>query len=304
VGNEYTVLGDYKTSKTKILMRHNSCGNDYMVTPNIFLTGHRCPHCFGSHKKTTRQFKQEVFDLVGNEYTVLGEYKNTNTRIKVRHNKCGNVYYVIPTNFLYGGTRCFNCSYNHRTGLTLDDFKNDVYNLVGDEYTVVGNTYKNNKTPIAIRHNKCGHINLVRPNDFKTGQSRCPFCHESKGEVAVEKSLKSHLVNFVKQKKFDNCINPKTGRKLPFDFYLPDYKVCIEFDGKQHYSPVDLFGGQEGFKKRQYLDNIKNRYCYDHNIRLIRISYKNYDDVENIIKTLQLYVYYLMDLRKNNWILD
>ena len=61
--------------------------------------------------------------------------------------------------------------------------------------------------------------------------------------------------------------------KLPFDFYLPDYNLCIEYDGKQHYEPVNLFGGMDGFIKRQKNDNIKNQYCLLHDIGLVRIPY-------------------------------
>ena len=47
VRNEYTFLEDYVNNKIKILCRHNKCGNEYLVSPNRFLSGRRCPYCSG-----------------------------------------------------------------------------------------------------------------------------------------------------------------------------------------------------------------------------------------------------------------
>jgi very-short-patch-repair endonuclease len=58
-----------------------------------------------------------------------------------------------------------------------------------------------------------------------------------------------------------------------FDFYLPDYNILIEYDGRQHFESVDLFGGQEGFERRKLNDEIKNKYCIKNGIHLLRISH-------------------------------
>ena len=93
---------------------------------------------------------------------------------------------------------------------------------------------------------------------------------ESKGENIIDNYLKSVNINYIRQYKFDNC---KNKRKLPFDFYIPDYNVCIEYDGIQHYESVKRFGGVDNLLKIQQKDKIKNEYCLNNNIRLIRIKY-------------------------------
>ena len=66
VGDEYSVLGKYKTNRIKTEMRHNTCGHKYEVTPNNFLRGSRCPKCAVRRRpKTTGQFKSEAQALVG-----------------------------------------------------------------------------------------------------------------------------------------------------------------------------------------------------------------------------------------------
>jgi very-short-patch-repair endonuclease len=95
----------------------------------------------------------------------------------------------------------------------------------------------------------------------------------------VETYLKRKNINYTWQKKFDDC---KNINKLPFDFFLPDYNTIVEFDGVQHFEPVKKFGGEEHFKRIKKHDEIKNNYCKDNNINLIRLT--NEDLTNNIIE--------------------
>ena len=84
---------------------------------------------------------------------------------------------------------------------------------------------------------------------------------------------------YLKQHKFDDCIYK---RKLKFDFYLPDYNMCIEYDGKQHFQIIEHFGGEKRLKETQIKDKIKTEYCINNNIQLIRIKYNQ--NIEYILK--------------------
>lgn len=102
----------------------------------------------------------------------------------------------------------------------------------------------------------------------------CGFC---KTKYLTEEKI-SQLLNqlnftFERQKTFPDCINPKTNKHLKFDFYLPYYNCCIEYDGQQHFNSINYFGGEKSLKATQYRDEIKNKYCKTHNIKLIRIPY-------------------------------
>ncbi len=174
VGNEYSVVGEYKTALTKIRMRHNcnKCNNfEYDVKPNSFLGGRRCPKCFGNERKTTEQFKQEIFSLVENEYEILSEYKSTHKKILMKHSICNTKFETTPHKFLQGH-RCPECFGNKRKDTTK--FNQEVFDIVGKEYEVL-EEYVNSTTPINMHHTICGNIFPVRPNSFLRG-SRCPFC--------------------------------------------------------------------------------------------------------------------------------
>lgn len=108
-GNEYSVLGEYESSLTPIKMKHNLCGYVWSVRLPNFLTGSRCPNCFGNPRKTTSEFKLDIFNLVGSEYDVVGEYVNNKTDIQMIHNICNHKYFVQPNNFL-SGSRCPQCA--------------------------------------------------------------------------------------------------------------------------------------------------------------------------------------------------
>ena len=116
--------------------------------------------------------------------------------------------------------------------------------------------------------------------NFISGK-RCPSCGNNyKGEIKVKKILDSYNIVSIQQYKFKDC---KDIRELPFDFYLPDYDVLIEYDGIQH------FDIERAFKKDKFWDTVihdamKNSYCKDNNIKLIRIPYWEFDNIENILK--------------------
>lgn len=115
------------------------------------------------------------------------------------------------------------------------------------------------------------------PNSHLNG-SGCPICKESKGEKEIRKHLVMLNIKFIPQHKFTECKNIK---QLPFDFYLPNYNTCIEFNGEQHYKSIKHFGGDEKFNRTQINDEIKMEYCKMNKINLIIIN-----DIKNIKKLL------------------
>ena len=92
--------------------------------------------------------------------------------------------------------------------------------------------------------------------------------------------MKENNIDFEFQKRFKNCKDKNT---LPFDFYIISKNICIEFDGEQHNNIIEYFGGKKGFRSRQRRDQIKNKFCKDNNISLVRIPYRDIDNIEQIL---------------------
>jgi very-short-patch-repair endonuclease len=109
----------------------------------------------------------------------------------------------------------------------------------------------------------------------------CPECSSnSKGEEYVKNHLDEMKIKYIRQYGFDSC---KYINKLSFDFYIPDLKTCIEFDGIQHFNPIKDFGGSKEFENIKNRDGAKNKWCLENGISLIRIKY---DQINNIGKIL------------------
>lgn len=138
-GSEYDVLGEYVNSYTKVLIRHNECGNTYETYPNNILRKYRCMKCYGNSKKTHEQFVEQLYEKYKDEYTAIEEYKNAKTKIKVKHNNCGYEYYVIPKQILSGKgcPLCKSSKGERRVAKWLDnanlkyDRQHDFDNLTG-----------------------------------------------------------------------------------------------------------------------------------------------------------------------------
>ena len=265
VGDEYKFLDSYQDSHAKLRVKHAKCGNIYEVQPYAFLNGRRCPYCSANANKTDVRFKKEVFDLVGGEYTFLDQYINSQTKIQVKHNKCGHIYKVKPNNFLRG-YRCPYCNGNAKK--TDNQFKREVYALVGSDYIFL-DEYVANKIKLRVKHKKCNNVYKVTPSDFLTGY-RCPFCNSPKGEVAINKILKSLGIKYEYQKTFNDL---RDTQPLSYDFYIPSQAILIEYQGIQHYEPVDYFGGEAQFKLQQKHDKLKSDYAKKHGYNLIAIPY-------------------------------
>lgn len=277
VGDEYEVIGDYINTHTHILLKHK-CGNIFSMTPHNFLSGQRCPKCqHRSYKKTTEEFRAEMYNLVNDEYELCSEYVNTKTRIEIKHNKCNQVYKTFPNMFL-SGNRCPYCASNAR--VTKEEFEIRIKNSIGDNYELASD-FVNMETKVGMFHKECGNTYFANPNDIVAKKSGCPYCKKSKGEDRVSKLLDEFHIQYEQQKRFADC---KDCNTLPFDFYLPQYNTCIEYDGHLHYMVVDYFGGKDSYDRTVKHDNIKTCYCYNNNIDLIRIPYWDYDNIETILK--------------------
>ena len=283
IGNEYIFLEKYVNNKTKIKCRHTTCGHEYYVQPSNFLSGRRCPQCASNMKKTTKSFKREVYVLVGKEYEVLEKYVDVTTKIKMKHNICGDIWRVTPNSFLTG-VRCPSCTRivaTKKRTKTADFFKQEIYALVGNEYKFL-EEYKKDGTKIKCKHNRCGYVWSVTPGSFLQG-TRCPQCNESRGEQAIRMCLEDNHINFKQEYSFDSLFGVRHGL-LRFDFAVfdtkDDLKLLIEYDGEFHFENIH---NDERFTILQTHDNLKNQYCKDNSIPLLRIPYWEFDNIEKIL---------------------
>ena len=284
--NDYEVLGEYVNAHTFIEMVHKECGTTFRVKPNKFISeNQRCPVCTRIRRIEESRFSLDeitnLFNELGNgEYTILGEYKGTDNLLTIKHNTCDFIWDVYPTNFIHKNSRCPKCSGQYKD---TNIFKENLKEQYGDEYILLSEYEGANKN-ITLRHNICNYSFQTTPANISSGRG-CTYCSSSKNEKEMFRILYGKNIVFEKEKHFDN-FKTENGAYYRYDYYLPEYNTLIELDGGQHFRAIEFFGGEEGFKQRVIHDNVKDKYAKDNNIKLIRIPYWEFDNMEGIINNL------------------
>jgi len=127
----------------------------------------------------------------------------------------------------------------------------------------------------------CGNLWKTSICNRAIQQTGCPVCSSSKGEQRLKEILDKYDVQYIREKSFDELVS-KLGNPLRFDFYVSNLNLCIEFQGIQHYGEHKGHF-EKSYKTTQKHDKLKRQYCQDHNIKLLEISYKDYDKIEEIL---------------------
>ena len=135
---------------------------------------------------------------------------------------------------------------------------------------------------LKIKCGTCGNVFTTSLGCYKNTLHFCPQCVNvrSKGEKKIEEFLIANSIEFEPQKRFEDCRDKKP---LPFDFYLPKYNLCIEFQGQQHFDQTEFFGGYKNYEKTIIHDLQKEIYCMDNHINYLEITWKQIDDVNTIL---------------------
>lgn len=162
----------------------------------------------------------------------------------------------------------------------------ETYHNLGYVFDMSVEEYLNAPTQSGNKVFHLTHPSLEEPWDVKKGhfktlaETHLNSSGKSTGELFVESLLVENSIVFEEQKKV--YINDDLNL---FDFYLPDYSVYIEYDGKQHYLPIKRWGGEEGLKRRQLKDKEKDNYVLETGCRIIRIPYtvSNISDIADYI---------------------
>ena len=169
----------------------------------------------------------------------------------------------------------------------------------GAKYDYTLTRYEGHEVKIKIICPEHGEFTKTpHKHTHKTKPSGCPTCSSirkghtkfsSKGEKSIKIYLEGLNISYVQQYRIFKC---RSKNPLPFDFAVFDkqnnLRSLIEFDGQQHYKPV-TFGGiskkqaEIAFQQSQFRDQIKNTYCKQNSIPLLRIPYYNIDTIPDIL---------------------
>lgn len=259
-----------------ICNKHRDLGVQKMRKTNMKRGIKGCKYCKGD---LPEWYVMEKLEKEHPRIKLIGDYKNMSTILEC-HCLKHNVYWNTSIQKIFDGHGCLECGkekLSKQRMLSDDEFK-EMIKHVNPDIEIISD-YKGLESDITVRCKKCGYIWTLNANSLKINGTRCKKCsYTYKGEDSIIEVLDKLKCNYIHQYKFEDC---KDVRPLPFDFYLPNYNLCIEFDGQQHYEPRF---GEENFKSTKKHDEIKNQYCISKNIDLLRIPYWDSNNIENIIK--------------------
>ena len=269
-GDKYDYsLVDYKNNETKVKI---ICPEHGVIeqTPTSHLR-HNCFRCTADKLlRVPEEFIEKSKEIHGDKYDYsLVEYKGSHKKVKIICPVHG-IFEQVPNSHL-NGRGCNKCFAKNKCE-SNEEFIKKAKKIHGDKYDYSLVKYENVTSKMKIICKK--HGVFEQSTSYHLRGIGCPICNESKGEKQISKILKNKNIKFKREKRFAECRNILP---LPFDFYLPEYNMCIEFDGKQHFIQHKMWTDLIDIKKR---DEIKNIYCKQNNIILHRINYKEINIIE------------------------
>lgn len=312
---DYTLVSsEYKNKETKldfICNKHKELGIQQVSYQSFVQNNNNCKQCrtisnkqnwyqlrnFHSitqeefKKKHLEEYKQQLFDAVGDEYILIDIYKADNgmSRLVLKHSACGCIYDVERYHFFKRKNRCQNteCVYTrkHKTGLKSDtEVKQKVRDITDGEYELLGRYHGTNEKHW-FKHLTCGRTFCKTPHNFFAGQRCLCTLKPSTGEEEIMNVLSNLGIEYEFQKTYDDLVG-KAGMPLSYDFYLPEYNLLIEYQGEFHDGKAlgDIQDKEERIKKQQWSDKTKAKYAEDNNIPLLEIWYWDFDFIEDILK--------------------
>lgn len=279
---KYIIIKDsFIKMSSKVGINCPDHGDNWVIASSLFRKDISLPCPICSRQKLSKNMQHTCEEFVQKaksfsnsshiDYSKV-EYKNTNTPVVLICKEHGE-FKCTPRAHLRllrdGGTPCKKC--RGKSQLKSHDQVIESFRKIhGNMYDYSKVDYKGATKKVIITCPKHGEFHQVVRNHYSG--AGCPVCCESKGEKIVRQSLEESNISFIKEYKFDDCRGYK--RPLPFDFYLPELHICIEYDGIQHFAGGDHhFGKKGGFEATQKNDDIKTNFCNDNGIQLIRVDY-------------------------------
>jgi very-short-patch-repair endonuclease len=260
-------LVNYINSQTKIDIICRIHGV-FRQIPHSHLLGIGCAKCGFeknsiTQRKSVKQYIDDANEIHNGKYDYsLVEYRNNGTKIKI----------ICPIHGVFSqnasdhlsGSGCRKCAGYDKT---TEEFIQQAKLIHDEKYNYSLVNYVDARTKVAIICDK--HDVFFQSAYVHLGGQGCPKCKSSKGERKIQKYLDENNIQYNYQHKFKNS----SIKRLKFDFYLPPYRLLIEFNGGQHYESVKHWGGIKDYNKRKNRDNKKKAFAKRNHYHFLEIPY-------------------------------
>lgn len=282
---------DYKTSKIPVKITCPAHG-DFYQSFNSHLKGYGCSKCSKKNKPIT----EEWINIVKNKFNYNFDYSKVNyitNKIPVCiicpiHGE----FYSTPNNFIksiYGCPKCNSIIKQKESKKTTKKFIEEAKKIHGEKYDYNNVDYINKRIKVKIICPIHGEF-LQSPSVHLNGCG-CQKCMYKNQNLLFEKLLKSFP-----DEKIETEYSTQWLLRQRFDIYFLNHNIAVEYNGIQHYEPVDKFGGIINFHNTIKRDKLKTKKCKENNCNIFFVKY-NYN--ENDYNSLIYNIKDIIDTRNN-----
>lgn len=294
---------DYQGNTVPVIIKCKKHG-EFRQKPHEHLNGCGCPMCDKERRQNPRISFDDFTKLANKIHNfkyayIKSDYNGINNKIRIICPKHGE-FWQKPDNHLKG-QGCPLCG-NENKGKyqkgNTENFIKKAKEIHGDKYNYSKVEYLNNRIKVCITCPEHGDF-WQKPLDHIHGCG-CPECGRklNKSEKYVYLELLKKYKNVAYQYK-ESWLKSKTSFST-IDFYLPDYKIGIEYQGAQHFRASERFGGEQGYLIQSKRDLIKYKNCLQNGIKMFYISFekkipstyfeKIYTTIENLFQAIDEYI--------------
>ena len=287
---DYVYLDSYMNKNYRRVIFQDKKGYKYDVDLNSLLSNHipefvnvKNPFTLSHNIPLWLKLNNSQFDLLDDN-----EYLANNVKLNLYCNKCKD-YPKMEWSQISQGKGCGICvgkqtGIYHNLAVQFPDIAKEWHPTKNGNLTPKDVTYGSGKKIWWLCENGHEYFSCVYN---RTGGKGCRKCNQfqSKGAKKIYNFLVKNNIDFEVELPVGNC---KGNKKLKFDFYLIKENLAIEYDGHQHFIPVDFGGNGEEWAKQRLKENknrdiAKTKYCKNNNINLLRIPYWEFDNIEKIL---------------------
>jgi hypothetical protein len=282
IPEDIIIVGEYENSRQKIQAKCSKCCFSWSPVANSLINGHGCPHCGKEVSKKTKKwnvtndcFLNKIPFALLSTIEVMDKYSSVHSDVKVRCKICEFCWTSSPYK-LYRNYGCVVCAkkYNGiKNRKSHDQFIEEINKVHMGSIEVLGD-YKTSKDRIEVKCRQCE--NVWFPVARRLKHRGCSNCISSKGEKKIECILKENFIHYKSQYSFFDL------PRMKFDFAIftdNGLSHIVEYDGQQHFKPVKAWGGLKRYEKQLENDGVKNKYCKENDIRLVRIPYTKFKEI-------------------------
>lgn len=290
-------LEDYPGYYEKMKLKCG-CGRVFFTSFQYFKTENKrqCDECGKENMKMKMRYKEDgvtytdelLLEKLSEEISSYGcallskEYKDNATPLELMCG-CGNIMSINLGNFRRGQRTCRECSNQRLREMFRTPYENVKLEIEvnGCKLLTKPENYVNSKTKVDILCG-CGNTFKRTLDDFKLNRPQCMDCSSSLPELKIRDHLAKRGVNFKREYSFDGLVG-NGGGLLRFDFAIFDegnLVSLIEYDGEYHFFK---FYADQKYDDIVTHDSLKNQYCEDRSIPLLRIKYTEEDEIEKIL---------------------